>query len=966
MKYIIIGGVAGGATAAARIRRNTEKAEIILFEKGEYISYANCGLPYYIGGVIEDRERLFVQTPESFGKRFNIDIRTRSEVTAIDVKKKEVTVRSSGKTYTESYDKLLLSPGASPVRPPLPGIDTEGIFTLRNVNDTDRIKSYMQQKAVKRAVIVGGGFIGLEMAENLHHSGIEVSVVEMANQVMGPIDYSMASLVHEHLQQKGVRLYLEQAVESFEKTAEGISVHFKSGIQVNAEMVLLSIGVRAETRLATEAGLKLGEMRGIYVNEYLQTSDESVYAVGDAIEFPHPITHKPWLNFLAGPANRQARIVADNMVFGNKIKYEGSIGTAIAKVFDLTVASTGLPAKRLKQMNIPYLSATIHSNSHAGYYPGASMLDIKITFSPTDGKLYGAQIVGYDGVDKRIDEYALTIKRNGTVYDLTELEHAYAPPFSSAKDPVALSGYVAGNILSGKMTPLYWRELQQADLKKVTLVDVRTADEYSLGKIPGAINVPLDELRERMNEIPSDKPIFVYCGVGLRGYLASCILKDNGYQDVRNLIGGIKTYKAATTPVCLPEQPSSSCQPTTSCCQPATEKVIKVDACGIQCPGPIMKLKKTMETLNPGERLEIRATDAGFPRDAEAWCKSTGNRFLEKSAANGTYRVVIEKASACEKAVREINTEAGKTFILYSIKSIANMRTFIFFLCTLTTLTLRAQQHTLESQIRQVTESIRAQVGVAVIIDGKDTVTVNNDSRYPLMSVVKYPQSLAVAHFLHQHNRPLSTEVFIAKEALHPNTYSPLRDEYPEGNLYLPISRLLEYTLQQSDNNACDILFEYIGGVSYAERYIRSLGTECLAISKTEEQMHQAPESCYENWSSPLEMARLTDMLFSKELFPSYYQNFIKETMLNCVTGENRLPQPLMNTTARIGHKTGTSGLNARGELAGINDVGFVILPDGRRYSIAVLIKDSKETMKATEKVIADISEIVYRYLTLP
>lgn len=349
MKYIIIGGVAGGATAAARIRRNTEKAEIILFEKGEYISYANCGLPYYIGGVIEDRERLFVQTPESFGKRFNIDIRTRSEVTAIDVKKKEVTVRSSGKTYTESYDKLLLSPGASPVRPPLPGIDTEGIFTLRNVNDTDRIKSYMQQKAVKRAVIVGGGFIGLEMAENLHHSGIEVSVVEMANQVMGPIDYSMASLVHEHLQQKGVRLYLEQAVESFEKTAEGISVHFKSGIQVNAEMVLLSIGVRAETRLATEAGLKLGEMRGIYVNEYLQTSDESVYAVGDAIEFPHPITHKPWLNFLAGPANRQARIVADNMVFGNKIKYEGSIGTAIAKVFDLTVASTGLPAKRLKQ-----------------------------------------------------------------------------------------------------------------------------------------------------------------------------------------------------------------------------------------------------------------------------------------------------------------------------------------------------------------------------------------------------------------------------------------------------------------------------------------------------------------------------------------------------------------------------------------------------------------------------------------
>ena len=437
MKYLIIGGVAGGATAAARIRRNTEAAEIILFEKGEYISYANCGLPYYIGGVITERERLFVQTPEAFGKRFNIDVRTRSEVIAVDIKKKEVTVSASGgRVYTESYDKLLLSPGASPVRPPLPGIDSEGIFTLRNVSDTDQIKSYMQTHDVKRAVIVGGGFIGLEMAENLHHAGAEVSVVEMANQVMGPIDYSMASLVHEHLLQKGVKLYLEQAVESFEQKQQGVMVKFKSGINLEAELVILSIGVRAETRLASEAGLELGEMRGIYVNEYLQTSDDSVYAVGDAIEFPHPLTGKPWLNFLAGPANRQARIVADNMVFGNRVKYEGSIGTAIAKVFDLTVASTGLPAKRLKQFGIPCLSATIHS-VRCRLLSGAVQMDIKITFSPEDGRLYGAQIVGCDGVDKRIDEYALTIKRGGTVYDLVSLEHAYAPPFSSAKDPVA-------------------------------------------------------------------------------------------------------------------------------------------------------------------------------------------------------------------------------------------------------------------------------------------------------------------------------------------------------------------------------------------------------------------------------------------------------------------------------------------------------------------------------------------------
>ena len=555
MKIIIVGGVAGGATAAARIRRNTEKAEIILFEKGEHISYANCGLPYYIGGIIEEHERLFVQTPKAFGTRFNIDVRTHSEITAINLKQKEVTVRTAdGKTYTESYDRLLLSPGASPVRPPLKGIDSEGIFTLRNVADTDRIKQYLGEKEVKRAVIVGGGFIGLEMAENLVHAGVEVSVVEMADQVMGPIDFSMASFVHEHLRRKGVKLYLGQAVEEFGRTDAGLEVAFKSGIRLHVDMVLLSIGVRAETRLASEAGLKLGEMRGIYVNEYLQTSDENVYAVGDAIEFPHPITGKPWLNFLAGPANRQARIVADNIVFGNRVKYEGSIGTSIAKVFDLTVASTGLPAKRLKQMGIEYLASTTHSASHASYYPGASQMSIKITFSPKDGKLYGAQIVGCDGVDKRIDEFALIIKQGGTVYDLTRIEQAYAPPFSSAKDPVAIAGYVAGNILSGKMTPLYWRELKDADLSRVTLVDVRTKNEFESGAIPGAINLPLDELRGRMEEISRDKPVWIYCGVGLRGYLASNILKDNGFKEVRNLSGGIKTYKAATKPVALPKE----------------------------------------------------------------------------------------------------------------------------------------------------------------------------------------------------------------------------------------------------------------------------------------------------------------------------------------------------------------------------------------------------------------------------
>ena len=680
-KYLIVGGVAGGATAAARIRRLTEDAEIILFEKGAYISYANCGLPYYIGGVIEERDRLFVQTPEAFGKRFNIDVRTRSEVIAIHPEKKQVTVRSAeGKEYTENYDKLLLSPGASPVVPPLPGIQSEGIFTLRNVDDTDRIKAYMTTHQVRRTVIVGGGFIGLEMAENLKHAGSQVAVVEMAPQVMGPIDYSMAALVHQHLQQQDVKLYLEQAVERFSREGDELTVYFKSGISLKADMVLLSIGVRAETRLAQEAGLKLGEMRGIWVDAYLQTSDADIYAVGDAIEYPHPITGKPWLNFLAGPANRQARIVADNMVLGNRIHYEGAIGTSIAKVFDLTVASTGLPAKRLKQMGIPYLSATIHNGSHAGYYPGSLQMDIKITFSPTDGKLYGAQIVGYDGVDTRIDQYALAIKQGATVEQLTRLEHAYAPPFSSAKDPVAISGYVAGNILSGKMTPLYWRELQQADKSQVTLVDVRTPDEYALGTIPGAINIPLDNLRERLADIPENQPVYLFCGVGLRGYLASNILKSKGYPDVRNLIGGLKTYNAATATIKTPE--GFVCDTTTHACPASScgcdKSIIKVDACGIQCPGPILKLKQAMDVLAVGQQLEVRATDAGFPRDAEAWCRTTGHKFLGKRAEGGIQIVEIEKAAPqVVEATQPQTSEQGKTLILFSDDLDKTLATFV-------------------------------------------------------------------------------------------------------------------------------------------------------------------------------------------------------------------------------------------------------------------------------------------------
>lgn len=680
MKYIIIGGVAGGATAAARIRRNSEEAKIVLIEKGEHISYANCGLPYYIGNVISDREKLFVQTPQAFAQRFNIDVRVKSEVIAIDRIKKAVKIKGAdGKTYMEAYDKLLLSPGASPVRPPLPGIDIEGIFTLRDVNDTDTIKNYIRTNDIKRAIIIGGGFIGLEMAENLHNNGSQVAVVEMANQVMSPIDFSMASLVHQHLLQKGIRLYLGTAVTSFERNAEGISVIFQNGRHLSADMIILSIGVRPNTMLASQAGIELGEMRGIKVNCFLQTSDENIYAVGDAIEYPHPITDKPWLNYLAGPANRQARIVADNMFLGNKIKYEGAIGTSIAKVFDLTVAATGMSAKRLKQLETEYLSATIHPSSHAGYYPDALPMSIKIVFAPKDGRLLGAQIVGFEGVDKRIDEFSQVIKNNGSIYNLMSLEHAYAPPYSSAKDPVAVTGYVAGNILSGKMSPIYWRQLKDTDINDITLIDVRTPDEFNLGAINGAINIPLDDIRHHLNDIPKNKPIILYCGVGLRGYLASNILRQNGFNDVRNLIGGLKTYTAAVTPLpdAKPFDDGNVCNSDTT--NLTDKSVIKniheIDACGLSCPGPIMKLKQSIEKLGTGEQLQITATDPGFVRDAEAWCHSTGNHFISSSFNTGKYSVLIKKKDA--QHFEPASNGKGKTFILFSDDLDKALATFV-------------------------------------------------------------------------------------------------------------------------------------------------------------------------------------------------------------------------------------------------------------------------------------------------
>lgn len=676
MKHIIVGAVAGGATAAARIRRIDESAEIVLIEKGKYVSYANCGLPYYIGGVIADRDNLFVQTPQSLGQQLNIDVRTETLATAIDPQQKSITLRlPDGSQVVEHYDKLLLSPGSNPVRPPLEGIDLEGIFTLRDVDDTDRIKTYLTHHAVKHAVVVGAGFIGLEMAENLHHAGAKVSIVEMSNQVMAPIDYSMAAQVHEHLRQKGVGLHLEQGVKQFEKAGSQIVVRCNSGLTLTADIVILSIGVRPNTELAKAAGLTIDPTGGIWVDEYLATSDPDIYAVGDAIAYPHPITGRPWLNYLANPANRQGRIVADNMVMGNRVKYEGAIGTSIAKVFDLTVGSTGLAAKRLKQAGIAYLSSWTHGYSHAGYYPDALPLSIKLTFDPESGRLYGAQCVGYDGVDKRIDQMALVIKKNGTVYDLAALEHAYAPPYSSAKDPVAIAGYVAGNVISGAMPAINWRQFDSERGKNLTIIDVRTADEYQMGHIAEGKNIPLGELRERLDEIPTDRPVVVHCAVGLRGYLATRILMAHGRTNVRNLQGGYKTYATAVATNEPDEQPETTHNQPTA--MPNETKTLYIDACGLQCPGPVLKLKRAVGEMRAGERVSIVSTDPGFARDAKAWSNSTGNALISVAEERGRFTVVIEKGDPKTAETPTARGGKGKTLIMFSDDLDKALATFV-------------------------------------------------------------------------------------------------------------------------------------------------------------------------------------------------------------------------------------------------------------------------------------------------
>ena len=538
-KILIIGGVAGGASAAARLRRLDETAEIIMFEKGDYISFANCGLPYYIGGAIKNRDDLLLQTPESFYRRFNIEVRTRNEVTGIDPEKKQINVKnhSTGETYTESYDKLILSPGAEPARPPIPGIDSERIFTLRNVADTDLINDFIDKHKTSRAVIVGAGYIGLEMAENLHGRGLSVQVVEMLDQVMPGLDKEMATYLHGHLRERGVDLLLGDGVSSLHQTSSSLRITLKSGKELDCDFAMLTVGVRPEVKLTEEAGLEIGSCAGIKVNEHLQTSDPDIYAIGDAVEVRDFVLDKAVLIPLAGPANKQGRMAADN-ICGLKRTYAGTQGTAILKVFDLTAAMTGASEKALSKTNIEYEKLYLHQANHAGYYPGAKPMHIKLLFGKPEGNILGAQIVGSDGVDKRIDVFAVAIRAGMTVFDLQELELAYAPPYGSGKDPVNIAGFAAANILDGTVKIKHFTELRKDDF----ILDVRTPAEFGRGSIPNAKNIPVDDLRGRLDELPQDKTIHVYCGVGLRSYIACRILEQNGF-DARNLPGGYITYR---------------------------------------------------------------------------------------------------------------------------------------------------------------------------------------------------------------------------------------------------------------------------------------------------------------------------------------------------------------------------------------------------------------------------------------
>ena len=669
-KIVIVGGVAGGASAAARARRLSEDAEVVVFERGPHISFANCGLPYHIGGEITDRDRLLVQTPQSMRSRFNLDIRINSEVKAIDRKNREIVVQeaTSGREYRESYDKLILSPGAEAVHPPIPGSDLDGVLTLRNMGDMDRIMQWMSAKNAQRALVVGGGFIGLEMAEAFRYRGLQVALVELAPQVMGPLDPEMASLLHQELKLNQIDLKLETAVTEIIAKERGFEVMLSVGDSLLTDMVILAIGVKPETKLARETDIDLGETGGIAVNEHMQTSDPDIYAVGDAVEVVDFVTGKATLIPLAGPANRQGRIAADH-IFGRDSKYGKTQGTSICKVFGLAAGSTGASEKSLKKAGLTYEKVFVHSASHAGYYPGAVPISLKLLFDPTDGKILGSQAVAADGVDKRMDVLAMAIRAGMTVYDLEEAELSYAPPFGSAKDVVNYAGFVAANVLKKDVEICHSENLADPGPSQI-LLDVRTPDEVEAGSVPGALNIPVDQLRQRIHELPMDKEILVFCQVGLRGYVACRILKQKGYK-CRNLTGGYKTWTlceqggrlADPKPTEVKNDSGDSSQDTRN----DRVKIVKqVNACGLQCPGPILSLKKSLDEIEVGEALTIESSDPGFATDVPAWCRSTGHDLISQEAEKGKYTATIKKKDVVRNPVLPVSGGKKMSIVVFS------------------------------------------------------------------------------------------------------------------------------------------------------------------------------------------------------------------------------------------------------------------------------------------------------------
>jgi len=663
-KVLIVGGVAGGASTATRLRRLDESLEIVIFEKGEYVSFANCGLPYYIGDIIQNRESLLVQTPESLKVRFNLDVRVNSEVVGVNGKDKKVKVKTkNGEEYEESFDFLVLSPGAKPIFPAIKGIENKKIFTLRNINDMDKIKAEIKNNGVKKTVVVGGGYVGIETAENLKHLGIDVTLIEAAPHILAPFDSEISNILEYELVNNGIELMTSEKVVEFQEDANKIIIKLESGKIVTTDMVILSIGVSPDTKFLQGSGINLGERGHILVNENLETNIDGVYALGDSILVKNYITNQNVGIPLAGPANRQGRIVAGNIV-GRNEKYKGSLGTAIIKIFELTGASTGLNERSLKQLNITYEKIYLHPNNHAAYYPGASPISIKALYNKENKQILGAQAVGISGVDKFIDVMATSIKFKATIDDLAELELAYAPAFLSAKSPANMVGFIGQNIEDNLLKQVFMEDLKNYNEKETIILDIREELELIGGKFDNSINIPLSELRKRYTELPKNKEIWTYCAVGLRGYIATRFLSQKGYR-VKNLAGGIKSEEKVIV----------NTQKESSLTKEGNSNIEKeedyLDLSGLSCPGPLVKIKEKIDKLGEDEKLKVKVSDPGFYNDIQAWSKVTKNSLLSLDKKDGLTYATLQKGQTSKVIEKNqenviIEDNSNMTMVVFS------------------------------------------------------------------------------------------------------------------------------------------------------------------------------------------------------------------------------------------------------------------------------------------------------------